>query len=112
VIRAHPLGGQRTTVTSGLACAQCAGQPCKALLHLLELVEIGLRDLRRRYPGRERLEFRAHEERLPHPLARQRPHAHPAIWLERDEPERGKSPESLADRRAADSVPLGEPVLA
>src|SRR5712691_3539048 len=86
VIRAHPLGGQRTSVTSGLACAQGAGQPRKPPLCLLELVEVGLRDLRRRQAGRERLELSAHEEGLPHALARQRPHAYPTIRLERHGP--------------------------
>ena len=52
----------------------------------------------------EALQLGAEQERLPHLLARERPHAEAAVGLERDEPERGEPPQRLADRRAADGV--------
>ena len=112
VIRAHPLRRQRTSVAPRFACADRAAHSRKALLRLFELGEVGLRDLRRREAGRKRLQLGAHEERLPHALPRQCPHADPAIRLELDEPEGGEPPKRLADRSAADAVLLRELVLA
>jgi len=111
VIRAHPLRGQGPPVTAGLACTDSAGHSREALLRFFELVEVGLRDLRRRETGRERLKLGAHEEGLPHALARQRPDTYPAVRLELDEPEGCEPPQRLAHGCTADSVLFGELVL-
>src|SRR6185437_3225852 len=104
VVAVHPLDGQRAPVVARLARAQCTRQPGEALLRLIELLEIGFRELLRGNRGDEALEFGAYEERLPHLLAGERADAKAAVRLERDEPERREAAQGLANGRAADRV--------
>src|SRR5581483_8761322 len=92
--------------------AKRPGQPREPLLRLLELGELDGADLLRGDSRDEALELGAEEKRLPHLLPRERAHAKAPIRLERDEPERGQSPQRLSYRRPRDGVVRRELLLA
>src|SRR5205823_12239166 len=104
--------GDRAPRLARLAGAEVLRDLREVLLRLFELREILGRHLRRGDLRGERLELRAHHERLVQVLPRDRAHADAAVRDERDEPEGREPAERLADRRARDVELLGELLLA
>src|SRR5581483_10915107 len=112
VVRAHPVAHDRAALLPRLARPELLRDLGEALLCRVKLLEILGRHLRGGDLRGERLELGADHEGLVQLVARDRAHAHAAVRNERDEPERGESPQRLAHGRPRDVELLRELLLA